>query len=217
MHFMAIEVAAQRYLFSPKPKRKRGPTTFDKAFSAKLQKEVTKVPFSHNHLHDLESLWWVTAWVVFYHSFSKGTTPRDCPTLQDANDQLLLTAKLFPPVPASAARHDSFQIDGSFLEIHGELPKNKRDAHICLDLLREVLISHYEDVEAEYPLINSNASEDDIYDTFTKGFSTLKSKYHGVALKSIQDIRTELSKPKNKRPRSESTNDSGAAQKNRRK
>ena len=216
MHFMAIEVAAQRYLFSPKPKRIHGPTGFKNAFSAKLQKEKAKAPFSHNHLHDLESLWWVTAWVVLYHSFSKGTTPRDCPTLQDADDQLFLAEKLFPPV-VDPTRQNNFQNDESFLEIGEKIPKNKQDAHICLDLLREELISHYEDVEAEYPLINPNASKDEIYDTFTESFTTLKSNYHGVTLKSIQDIRAELSKPENKRPRSESTNDSGAAQKNPRK
>jgi hypothetical protein len=52
MDFMSIEVAAQEFLFP----HVEEPT---------LTEHEGTVPFSHNHLHDLESLWWVAAWVVF--------------------------------------------------------------------------------------------------------------------------------------------------------
>jgi len=39
--------------------------------TSKMQNEPAAVLFSHNHLHDLESLWWVAVWMVFYHHLSK--------------------------------------------------------------------------------------------------------------------------------------------------
>ena len=216
---MSIEVAAQQFLFIP-PNPTAKPSDLDEFRSAKKRDKgmaKTKVPFSHNHLHDLESLWWVTAWVVFYRSFSDGTAPRSRLTLEDAKDQLDLAEKLFPPVSNSTARRDSFQIAELFEETCGQLPHDKEDACIGLDFLREQLIKHYMAIEANYPLINQIASTDDIYDDFIRTFKDMKSRYHGFALESIQEIFAELSKPEGKRPRSESTNDTGAAQKNPRK
>lgn len=215
MHFMSIEVAAQQFLFNPS-----NPTDdyYQYISARKREKEMAKadVPFSHNHLHDLESLWWVTVWVVFYHSFSKGTTPRDCLTLQDAMDQLDLAQKLFPPVVDSSTRQNNFTVDGSFKKICDRLPHDKEDACIGLDFLRGRLIKHYMAIEANYPLIHPIASTNNIYDDFIETFTDLKSRYHGFALEPIQEIFAELSKPEGKRPRSESTNDPGVAQKSQR-
>ena len=122
---MSTEVAAQLFLFTPS-RPAAGSSGFDKFLSAmKWDEGMAKihVPFSHNHLHDLESLWWVAVWVVFNHSFSKGSGDRL--TLQDANDQLYLAKKLFPPVVNSSTRQNNFKIDGSFLEICEKLPENK--------------------------------------------------------------------------------------------
>jgi hypothetical protein len=82
MQFMSIEVATQGFLFIPSDP---GPssTEFDDFFSATKQgvgMPQTKVPFSHNHLHDLESLWWVAVWVVFYNYFLEATPSRDRPS-----------------------------------------------------------------------------------------------------------------------------------------
>ena len=216
---MSIEVAAQLFLFVPSSPA-GSPSDFDEYFSTgKREKEMPEidVPFSHNHLHDLESLWWVTVWVVFYHSFSEGTTPRHRLTLQDATVQLNLARKLFPPGLESLSRHSSFQIGRPFKGICNQLPPNKKVACFGLVFLREHLIKHFMAIEAEYPLINPNASTDNIYDAFTQTFSGLKSRYHDFTLKPIQDIYVELLKPENKRPRSESTIDTGVARKNARK
>ena len=196
---MSIEVAAQQFLFKPSDPT-AGSSNLHNFRSAKKRDKgmaKTKVPFSHNHLHDLESLWWVAVWMVFFHYFSEGTTPRDRLALQDAKDQLRLAEKLFPPVPASTARRDSFQIPELFEETCKQLPHDKEDAYIGLDFLREHLIKHYKAIEANYPLINPNASTDDIYDDFTQSFTDLKSRYHSFALKPIRDIYAELSKPDN--------------------
>ena len=219
MHFMSIEVAAQEFLFTPSDTTDDS-SDFDEQLSAtEWDEEMAEidVPFSHNHLHDLESLWWVAVWEVFNNCFSEGTTRRDRFTLQDVKDQLGLAEKLFPPVPNNTARQNGFKITKSFRKTCNQLPHDKKVACISLNVLRKHLIRHYKAIEAGYPLINPNASTDDIYDAFTQSFTTLKSKYHGFALKPIQDIYEELSKPETKRPRSESTNDTRVAQKNARK
>jgi hypothetical protein len=217
MHFMSIEVTAHRFLFKPS-NRPAGSSGLDEHRSAKIRRKElakTKVPFSHNHLHDLESLWWVAVWVVFNHSFSK--EDGDHLTLQDANDQLDLAEKLFPPVVDSISRQNNFQDAESFEETCKGLPDYKEEAYFGLDYLREQLIKHYKAIEANYPLINPNDSTDDIYHDFTEAFTFLKSSYEGFALKPIQDIYAKLlSKSESKRPRSESTVDPGVAQKSQR-
>jgi hypothetical protein len=220
MHFMSIEVTAHRFLFKPSNPT-AGSSSFDEFLSAMECDEgmaETKVPFSHNHLHDLESLWWVAVWVVFYHSFSDGKTFRDPLTLQDANDQLDLAEKLFPPMVDSFSRQNNFQDAESYWEICNQLPAYKKVAYFGLAYLREQLIKHYTAIEANYPLINPNASTDDIYHDFTERFTYLKTEYEGFALKPIEDIHAELlPKSESKRPRSESTVDPGVAQKSQRK
>ena len=62
MHFMSIEVAAQKFLFPPSEPES---TEFDELVDPTEEKigasgqPETEATFSHNHLHDLESLWWV--------------------------------------------------------------------------------------------------------------------------------------------------------------
>jgi hypothetical protein len=214
MHFMSIEVAANRLLFPP--------TGFSSSevdgFLGARRTARIKVPFSHNHLHDLESLWWVAVWVVFYNYFLE-RTPSGARsfTLKDAEGQLNLARILFPPAFDSAARQNSFQSPDFFQDTCDRLPGNKADICDGLDVLRRLLISHYEVVEARYPLsVDPNNSEDNIYDQFTQLLSDLKT-ISDFELGFIPDIYTiEKKKEKgesSKRARSESTIDSGVAQK----
>jgi hypothetical protein len=55
MQFMSIEVAAQEFLFIP---FNPGPSSAELAEATEQDEGMaqTEVPFSHNHLHDLESL-----------------------------------------------------------------------------------------------------------------------------------------------------------------
>jgi hypothetical protein len=64
-----------------------------------------------------------------------------------------------------------------------------QEAHLCrLDLLRRLLISHYTVVEAGYPQsVDPNSSNNDIYDHFTRLFSTLKTVSHDLVLDFIPE------------------------------
>jgi hypothetical protein len=39
-----------------------------------MHNQAAQLPFSHNHLNNLELLWWVAVWIVFYNHFSKSTS-----------------------------------------------------------------------------------------------------------------------------------------------
>jgi hypothetical protein len=183
---MSIEVAAQKFLFPP-PNAGFRSTKVGGFLNSKEWAETT-VSFSHNHLHDLESLWWVAVWVVFYDNFSEGTPSRDRPsfTRQNAEDQLNLAQVLFPHALKNTDRLDAFQAPTSFQDACRKLSGDKMDICHGLEVLRQLLVSHYMVIEAGFPLsVDPNSSKDDIYDDFTEVFSTLKTITHGLVLDFI--------------------------------
>ena len=209
---MSIEVAAQLFLFAPRSKASS--TINEESFSAWEQEEgvaPTEMPFFHNHLHDLESLWWVAVWVVFHNHISEAEPSF---TLPDAKRRLDQTRKLFPPTSDNTTRRNGFQTQ-AFLKTCAGLPNDRKAIYKSLDHLRHFLIDDYESIEARYPFIDLNASQVDIYGMFTKIFTTIKTHSDGLVLYSIPAIYATLLNPK--RPRSESTNDTGVVQKAARK
>jgi len=219
--FMSVEVAAQKFLFTPGTGLSL--TEFNEIVSATGQGEGTaqsKVPFFPNHLHDLESLWWVAVWIVFYNYFSEGTPSGDRPSLTsgEVEDQVNLARSLFPPVLESTTRRDAFQTLTSFPNICDKLSDNKKTFTQRLDLLRRLLINHYGVVEARYPRsVDPDASNDGIYDAFKQLFFNLKTDSHNLVLDFIPDIyKAQRNLENSKRSRSESTNDTRVARKTQR-
>jgi hypothetical protein len=207
MHFMSVEVAAENFLFRPPPSLS---LSLDELDSALDRDGPATVPFSHNHLHDLESLWWVAVWIDFYYHFSKKETPPSL-TLKDAEKQLRLAQTLFPPVRDSNTRLHGFQT--KFQEKCHQLPKDIRPFGADLDRIRRLLIIHYNAVEAKFPeSVDLDSSTNDIYDGFRRVFSEVQSKSHDLELNFLPNIQKELLKKENlKRPRSRSTNDAEGA------
>lgn len=207
---MSIEVAAQQFLF--------GPHDQDDNFTEVMQGaellrqddvERTAVPFSHNHVHDLESLWWVAVWMVFYNHFSKSqqSGAEHLSSLLDAQRQLELARILFPTYMKSIDRRDGFQ--RSFLKTCGDLPSSKKAICAYLNALRRVIIRHYVLIESKFPQsVDLSASMDDIYGKFNEVFATSKEKYSDFSLDFIPKIHAEL-RVNLKRARAESTNDIG--------
>jgi serine/threonine protein kinase len=213
--FMSIEIAAQRFLFG----RLKPRLTLDEVSErAERQDEgttQTNVLFSPNHLHDLESLWWVAVWVVFYNHF--GTSPSV--TREDTTELLRLAQTLFPPMLESFSRRDGFKDPQAFEDTCAGLPSNKKFATAHLDFLRQLLIEHYTAIEEEYPKsVNPDSSDDKIYEGFKQAFLKIAVKYADLKLRSIIKCYEELLKGENtKRPRPDSTNDTESAKKNPRK
>ena len=219
MHFMSIEVAAQMFLFAPR--RSRPSANFiekvqeikqlkERAATNIKQDKPAKLLFSHNHLHDLESLWWVAVWIVFYNNFSKSQQPDEEPLsdLQAAERQLGVARTLFPSVMKSTDRRDGFQT--SFSQVCEDLPRNKETICTYLEALRTTLrttlVDHYIAIESTLPkFINSTASEDDIYEEFKEALTTSCKDYSDFVLTFIPHIHAQF-KGYLKRPRAESTN-----------
>src|SRR5712672_3089707 len=183
LSFMPIEVASKRFLFLPS-RGGTGLTDFKAYRRAREQDGGTApkaIPFSYNHLHDLESLWWIAVWVVFFNHFSEGTPTPDRPSLslEDASRQLKSAQTLFPLALESTTREHVFQKDEDFLEKCEGLPSNRKAICLLLDFLRQLLINNYKIVEAKHPpSVNPDSPNNDIYDGFTEGFSESKTDCH---------------------------------------
>jgi hypothetical protein len=191
---MSIEVAAQEFLFPPESDTIETEFIIGEVSNTNV---TTEVPFFHNHLHDLESLWWVAVWVVFYNYISEGTPSRDhsSSAIQDA---LVVAGTLFPPALNIITRHNGFQLPTSFLRTCGRLPRNKEVICDGLNSLRRRLVKHYRLIEAGYPeSVDPDLSKDDIYEDFTQVFTTLETDTHDLELDYIPDIYYELLKTEN--------------------
>lgn len=216
MHFMSIEVAAQMFLFTPR--RSHPSANFiqkvqqikqlkERAATNIKQDKPANLPFSHNHLHDLESLWWVAVWIVFYNHFSKSQQPDEEPLsdLQVAERQLRLAGTLFPSVMKSTDCQNGFQT--SFSQVCEDLPRNKETICTYLEALRTTLVDHYIAIESTLPkFITSTTSEDDIYEEFKEALTASCKDYSDFMLTFIPHIHSQF-RNYLKRPRAESTND----------
>ena len=220
MDFMSIEVAARIYRFYPHRPRSSEDilAEYYKELSAlegndlDVETAVTDAPFCHNHLHDLESLWWVAAWVAFHKDFLAIGTKSSI-TLLDAMKRLNLARILFPPVSGMLTRQNGFQYVSSFQDACRQLGPEK--GLICrgLSFTRRHLINHYYAIEAKLPeSVDPEESSDDIYDIFAGAFSSLADGSKDLELKSIAAIYNQLLKEENlkhQRSESESQNDAG--------
>jgi hypothetical protein len=204
MHFMSIEVAEQAFLF-----RISDPVTTyrehrQRASSGAKQSVASKVPFSHNYLHDLESLWWVAIRVVFYNHFYLKSPLDDHPQfeLKDVGRQVKLAQRLFPPTLKNTDRQNGFR--STFLEKYVGLPDNKTTMVTSPDYLRLILIKRYEVVESALPLALSfspNSSEDRIYEEFQEVFSASKDDTRDLLPDFILPIYVKLLKETEKSKR----------------
>jgi hypothetical protein len=133
MHFISIEVAAQKFLFCLCISGyNTNVTDIVQHARGVLQNIPAPVPFSHNNLHDLEFLWGVAIWMVFYNHFSKARGSKETLfKLSDVEHHLKLTLILFPPVLKSADRQNGFQT--SIQETCSKLPSSKTGICVYLD------------------------------------------------------------------------------------
>ncbi|KAI5984940.1 hypothetical protein EDD15DRAFT_2374621 [Pisolithus albus] len=86
LEFMACEVESQNYLFER-------PTD-------ELELDPVEYSFKFNPLHDMESLWWIATWTLYFHVDQKGGRP--------SSGQITQFQKLFPGRFQSTLRRDAF-------------------------------------------------------------------------------------------------------------
>ncbi|KIK69236.1 hypothetical protein GYMLUDRAFT_35305 [Collybiopsis luxurians FD-317 M1] len=99
--YMAIEASARSYLFRPssfKPRDLFKPSSFKRCTA---RAKVEDPPFSHNFIHDLESVWWVLVSVLIFNDGSKDGKLVESP---EKMSRYALMAQLFSKSGSTTAR-----------------------------------------------------------------------------------------------------------------
>ncbi|KAI5993473.1 hypothetical protein EDD15DRAFT_895236 [Pisolithus albus] len=126
LEFMANEVEAQTYLF------------YDPIGDA------VECSFRFNPLHDMESLWWIATWTLYYHPDQKGSRP--------SSEQITELYQLFPGRLDSASRRDAFLTPLDY----GVLPASFQRAGRLVNYMRREIKGAYTESEEELPPLYSN-------------------------------------------------------------
>lgn len=189
---MPVEVFAGDYLFND----------FDNASTTPFITYITgdqpanpKIPWAYNHLHDLESLWWVTVW-IFSFNFHRSD---DIPTLGKAEECLETAQKLFPP---SGHVNCINAFNSTFYEIAKNLPQSVQYIITPLDELRRRLKRRYFMVESKSP-VNSDDLDYELYDNFEVLFDGYAKFAQNENLVSLLSVYNELVMKSLKREREE--------------
>jgi len=187
MDFMAVEVDAQDFIFFSSP-------NMPGLSFADLLAQPTSVdaeqPFFHNHLHDLESLWWVAVWMVFHHQFLAPGEDR-LSDIDEVASQIKPAQRLFPPIIHPSHRLCGLRWD--FPQLCKSLQSNKAVVCQCLNILRRILLYNYRIMESTFPTsIDPSAFQVEIYEDFKEAFSMSRRGYPDCRLDFIPSIYVEL-------------------------
>jgi len=133
VHFIACEVAVQKYLFHQLSGTKLPEFQLCEVVS---RAKSPKVPFTCNPLHDLESLWWIQVWLLHFYVDQEGQ--------EHSTEQLVQYQSLFPGVSGSRL----IPLESPLVSII--LPEGFRQPAKIVEEMRRVLLQAY--VLCEYSL-----------------------------------------------------------------
>ncbi|KAI5984943.1 hypothetical protein EDD15DRAFT_2532928 [Pisolithus albus] len=134
LEFMACEVEAQRYLFQPHGGKSLAKTN-----------PAAKCPFRFNPLHDMESLWWIATWTLYYHVDQRGSRP--------SPEQITQFHDLFP-----GRLRGRFHVFVDDLD-YGVLPASFRDAGYEVEFMHQEIMVAYTESEKSIPPTYTNPLE----------------------------------------------------------
>jgi len=125
---MAVEVAAERHLFLPPPK--------DTDISP------TTEPFRYCTLHDTESLWWISVFLLFCNRLEEVSADFDL-------EKQKTDARTLFPLQLHIHRQNAFQTPSMFKEMIPPLPVKLHKIAEVLDRMRRGLVTAYWNAEHE--------------------------------------------------------------------
>jgi serine/threonine protein kinase len=204
LDFMAVEVESQGHLFLPDDLDP--PPEEDDMMSESDSIFLPNPPFQMNPIHDLESLWWCTIWILLYH------TDVHSPA-EDMNAQQAFLQIAFPPQPERLLRLRFLTSHPLREQARKTLSKTYRNK--CASIffkLPDTLKRHYKALESNYPALPFNFPSDDaleslhqqVFDVYEHIINELDgSGAPQVRLQSLLDLIKE---------RKEAVEDSGSDQ-----
>ena len=167
-----MEVKAHEYLFQghyygdPRPPRKRRrredltvKTATDTAASAYRERKFYIKPFRYNFLHDLESLWWISAYLLMSRTLiydeDEGEDPEEN-AKQDAEEQAVQRTSVRKLFTVGDERSWAMRSETGFYRELESLHPFMREMGIALDDARDALVRAYHYLEMD---IDKRASE----------------------------------------------------------
>ncbi|KAG2099618.1 uncharacterized protein F5147DRAFT_839417 [Suillus discolor] len=188
MHFMAIEVERQKYIFQPRS------TASGRTLRA--TNLPPPPPFRMNFLHDIESVWWAYTWIFFYHTDTITANSHDS---FDVDAQLRQYQLAFPGAISQETRRDFFT---RITELQRTCESVLSDR--CLDVCHNIghfastLQDSHEKAEKKYPSLMLD-------DSLREDMHAKAAEYFDDAQKEAGDIKLcrLFNLLKQKRPREE--------------
>ncbi|KAI5993508.1 hypothetical protein EDD15DRAFT_899602 [Pisolithus albus] len=168
LEFMACEVESEEYLFDVGP--------------------IGERTFKINPLHDMESLWWIATWTLFYHVDQKGGRP--------SSEQITQFHELFPRRLESMARIRA--IRGPLM--YEALPVPFHDAGLVVEFMRQEIKTAYIESEKKLPPDYTNPLER-LHSAFTNHLTSAVAKSTDI----------EIFSPNAKRQQEDPPSDTGDA------
>ena len=184
---------------------------------ARDRNNVDQLAWTHNYLHDLESLWWVATWIVFFNSFRDPAKPEESFTGSRLDNQILGALSLFPRVMGQNSRLLGLTNRLKFHNLCRQLSSNNYIIHQYLDIVRIDILQQYRRIEETLPhRLNSN-DPSGIYQRFRATFMLARKNSPDFDLTFIPDLKKPLEDPTKKTKRLRTTSGTGESSRPRKK
>ena len=208
MHFMAVEVESQRYLFLPDPEDPQSDTSRPDVRT--LLPKLPPPPFVANPLHDLESAWWIVIWILFHH------TDKESPT-QQADAQLKFYNEVFPGRICQTPRLFFFSQNYSDTgdKAYDTLSETYNKKCYLFQGLAKVLVSYYKRLEMDLtrqpsPVLMSDSDLQAVHEQVSLVFRGSESRLKELPIqlesltqskkRTVDDLPTSQTRKKAKLP-----------------
>ncbi|KAF8582551.1 hypothetical protein K439DRAFT_1635200 [Ramaria rubella] len=173
MDFMSLEVEALKYLFHD---------------DDSLVPSQIRTLFHYNPLHDLESLWWIGVWMMFYHrpTVEQNDQEQIDKEYEAAIEQYKIHQNIFPGFLNSASRSRTLTLSTELASNLDSLPNSCYKVALRLNRARRILVKAYQTAEAG-PEINESAFIG-IHQQLLESYGDAREQSGNIKLRSLTDI-----------------------------
>ncbi|THH02934.1 hypothetical protein EW145_g6678, partial [Phellinidium pouzarii] len=172
LDFMSVEVAESRYMFEPEPNDE------DSRSKASLNMGLVRIPvFYYNGIHDMESLWWLPIWMMFFHDIKSQAMMDE----SQMRRRVLEIKRLFPRNLDTGRRISFLMTESSFMQSMLCLPGYFHVFFSVLSRLRSLLKRFYQKFESTLPTPDH---------TVLDGLHDLISEVWDMCIKNITGVTT---------------------------